>query len=342
MQTSQTNFIQRINELEHLILKILNISTKELAIIKCCDENIDKDVLNFLKSYFSFTDVDVLSCKTSIKNNRLPSCINVGSLNKITLSYLQELGLKQIKCTEEEYNSFSPQTLTLIKSCIVIDLINSNPNKQKQVDEAAYVPPALRKQQGDNSIPSQYTIPPKIKNIPQPVPVVNYNSETETILKITQAKSANVIYRIDTTSGSFTGLLNVFGSCKKGLLLFKLTINNKVTSFATCHSIFPTQMGTAISDGSEYVFSIVNDPFIPHPYYVKPFNKTMMIKEDRIAIFSIGTFIKKNHSIRYNGKISDLFDVPKTISPNAIIPYNHETTTPIQNGWSSISVIELK
>ncbi|EKE37732.1 hypothetical protein ENUP19_0247G0008 [Entamoeba nuttalli] len=342
MQTAQTDFIQRINELEHLVLKILNIQTKELAILKCCDENIDKDVISFLKSYFSFNSADILSCKTSIENNKFPSCINISSLNKTTLSYLQKLGLKQIKCTEEEYNSFSPQILSLIKSYISVDLIVSNPNEQKQINETAYVPPSLRKQQEDNSIRSQYTVPPKIKHIQQPGPVVNYNFEIETILKITQAKSANVIYRIDATSGSFAGLLNVFKSCKKGILLFRLTINNKPTSFATYHDIFPTQMGVAISDGSEYVFSIVNDPFIPHPYYIKPFNKTMMIKEDRIAIFSIGTFIKKNHSIRYNGKMSDLFDVPKTISLNAIIPYNQETTTAIQNGWSSISVIELK
>ena len=112
-----------------------------------------------------------------------------------------------------------------------------------------------------------------------------------------------------------------------------------MTSFATYHSHFPSQMGKAISDGSQYVFSIVNDKMKPYKYNVKPFNQTMMIKEDRICIFALGTFIK-NRLIRCNGEIGKIFNIP--MDKNPFIDFGDNKNAAIENGWISISVVELK
>lgn len=349
---------ERVIRLEKLLLKALEIETKEEATIKCCQITLDKELKDFLKIKFAINETIITKTVQQIENKEIPTILSINNITEKQIILLKSIGLNQIIISQQEYNELEKysEQLSIIKKYIQI-IIKKEESKeerkeneqkeekkeekqQENKEENAYIPPALRKQNYKHNSNFTTNNRPIQKQQPKQIPLIyDTKHETETILKITGVQSMNIVYIMDQNSGTFQGLLKVFNSIKKGLIIYKLNVNNTFTSFATYHSHFPTQMGKAISDGSEYVFSIVNDKIKPYKYSVKPFNQTMMIKDDRICIFALGTFVK-NHLIRCNGDMKTIFNVP--FDKNPFIEGGENKNLGIENGWISLSIVELK
>ena len=347
---------ERIIRLEKLLIKALEVETKEDATIKCCISTLDQELKDFLKIKFGVNENIITQIKQEIEKKEFPSIVSLNKVTEKQLINLKTIGLNQITITQQLFNEIEQQQLTLIKKYIQIEIqkevkqvieepkevkeVKETKEEEKKQEEGTYIPPALRKQNYKHNSNFTTNNRPVTRQQPKQIPLIyDTKYETETILKMTGAQSMNIVYIMDENSGTFQGLLKVFNSIKKGLLLYKLNVNNKMTSFATYHSHFPTQMGKSISDGSEYVFSIVSEKVKPYKYSVKPFNQTMMMKEDRICIFALGTFVK-NHFIRCNGDMKTIFNVP--FDKNPFIEGGEVKNAGIENGWLSISVVELK
>ncbi|KAL7718515.1 TLDc domain-containing protein [Entamoeba marina] len=309
--------------LTELLLSSYNIHNKQQALFVYCCPDTSMTLKMFLRQHFELKE-DEIEQTLHLDPSNIEDFLSCDLQTFYSfIHYIQQLGFTDIlQMRRATFEKLSPAQLQFLRSTFAYDAvtrelaqIRKDFSISRQTED--YIPPSLRNRESN-----LYT-PPKsphlehlnkeiISNPPQPQKPVKKREKSYRLGK-------------DCNNVEF------------GKLLSAVQKNEPCVFY---HSITPKEMMKPVSDGNCYIFAIQNDTAVPFKYSAKPFNKTLTMKDDRLVLYSVGTFIS-NHSVRYNGDIHTVFNVPKSVSIDAFIPFNGIKEESIPDAWVSIALIKL-